>query len=138
MTPPSVAGSRHELLPAGFLAEDDVKRHLQAWLQADGWSVDVVWGHGRGIDADARREDDRWIIEVKGQGTRAAMRVNFFLAALGELLQRMNDPLARYSIAVPDTPQYRGLWQRLPTVAKDRCRITALFVTGSGQVEEVR
>ena len=66
------------------------------------------------------------------------MRVNFFLGALEELLQRMDDPRAQYSISMPDLPQYRGLWQRLPDVAKKRTQISALFVTRSGEVSEVQ
>lgn len=122
---------------ADGIAEDDVKRSLQSWLELNGWVVKVVWGRDRGIDIEARRGDSRWIIEAKGQGTLSAMRVNFFLGALGELLQRMDDPEARYSIALPDLGQYRGLWQRLPPLAKERIRASALFVTASGQVDEV-
>jgi hypothetical protein len=59
------------------------------------------------------------------------MRVNYFLAALGELLQRMDDTNARYSVAMPDLPQFRGLWERLPKLAKQRLGITALFVNGA-------
>jgi hypothetical protein len=78
-----------------------------------------------------------WVIEVKGQGTLDAMRVNYFLAVLGELLQRMDDGNARYSIALPDLSQFRRLWQRLPSLAKERTRISALFVGVSGRVEGV-
>jgi hypothetical protein len=123
--------------PGDFLSEDDAKRKLQAWLEDAGWRVAVVWGRGRGLDMEARRGDSRWVIEVKGQGTLDAMRVNYFLAVLGELLQRMDDSHARYSIALPDLPQFRRLWQRLPNLAKERTRISALFVSVSGQVEEV-
>ena len=62
------------------------------------------------------------------------MRVNYFLAILGETLQRMSDPDANYSIALPDMPQFHGLWERLPMLAKERTKITALFVTRSGEV----
>jgi hypothetical protein len=124
--------------PSGFLSEDDAKRFLTAWLEAAGWKVDVAWGGEHGIDMDARRGDSRWIIEVKGQGSRPEMRVNYFLGVLGETLQRMNDPQARYSIALPDLPQFRRLWDRLSSVAKERTRISALFVAGSGEVEEVQ
>lgn len=120
-----------------FLSEDDAKHKLQAWLEADGWKVKVVLGRGHGIDMEARRGSSRWIIEVKGQGTLNAMRVNFFLGVLGELLQRMDDPHARYSLAVPDLPQFRRLWLRLPRLAKERTRISALFVSGLG-IEEVQ
>jgi len=54
-----------------------------------------------------------------------------------ELLQRMDDPDARYSIALPDMQQFRRLWQRLPQLAKARTTISALFVSPSGNVEEV-
>jgi len=43
----------------------------------------------------------------------------------------------RYSIALPDLPQFRGLWSRLPSLAKSRTQITALFVKASGEVDEV-
>jgi hypothetical protein len=65
------------------------------------------------------------------------MRVNYFLGVLGETLQRMDDPKAAYSIALPDLKQFRNLWTRLPLLAKQRSEITALFVRGDGQVEQV-
>lgn len=119
-------------------SEDAVKRQLQAWLEAAGWRVEVRWARGHGVDVDASRGSERWRIEVKGGGSLDAMRVNYFLAVLGELLQRMNDSAARYSVALPDMKQFRGLWSRLPTLAKDRTQITALFVAQSGNVDEVR
>ncbi len=119
-------------------SEDAIKRQIQEWLEAAGWGVEVRWARGHGVDVDASRGSERWRIEVKGGGSLDAMRVNYFLAVLGELLQRMDDPAARYSIALPDMKQFRGLWSRLPTLAKDRTHITALFVAQSGDVEEVR
>ena len=64
------------------------------------------------------------------------MRVNYFLAILGETLQRMESAETRYSITLPDVPQFRGLWQRLPELAKRRTTITALFVGADGSVRE--
>ena len=119
------------------LSEDEVKRHIQAWLESTGWTVTVIFGRGQGVDIDALRSDRRWIIEAKGCGSRNAMRVNYFLGVLGELLQRMSDPEAKYSIALPDLPQFRQLWKRLPELAKRRTTISALFVNSSGRVEEV-
>ena len=122
---------------AAWPSEDAVKRHIQSWLEAAGWQVEVRWGRGHGVDVDASRGSERWRIEVKGGGSLDPMRVNYFLAVLGELLQRMDDPAARYSIALPDMKQFRGLWSRLPTLAKTRTHITALFVAASGEVVEV-
>jgi hypothetical protein len=64
------------------------------------------------------------------------MRVNYFLAILCETLQRMADSDAKYSIALPDIAQFRGLWSRLPELAKSRTTITALFVSPEGEVRE--
>ena len=65
------------------------------------------------------------------------MRVNYFLSALGETLQRMDDRNAKYSIALPDLQQFRSLWDRLPDLAKSRTEITALFVDEKGNVRRV-
>ena len=59
------------------------------------------------------------------------------MAILGELLQRMTEPSAKYSIALPDVGQFRGLWQRLPRLAKDRAQISCLFVRDDGTVSEI-
>lgn len=120
------------------LTEDGLKRSLEAWLKADSWTVTIAWGRGHGIDIDACKAGRRWIIEAKGQGSRNAMRVNYFLGVLGELLQRMTDEQARHSVALPDLPQFRALWERLPRLAKARTGITALFVASSGQIREVQ
>lgn len=97
----------------------------------------MVWERRQGVDINASHEDRRWVIEVKGRGSLNAMRVNYFLGVMGGLLQRMNDPKAKYSIALPDLPQFRRLWARLAALAKRRTGISALFVADSGQVEEV-
>ena len=111
------------------LSEDRIKAVLKDWLENQGWQTQIAWGKERGVDIEAIRGDQRWLIEVKGPGSRNAMRVNYFLAILGELLQRINDPTARYSIALPDLQQYRRLWERLPKLAKERTGITLLLVT---------
>ena len=119
------------------MSEDQVKAAIAAWLERDGWDVDVRWGRERGIDIEAHRGSERWIIEAKGCGSRQPMRVNYFIGMLGETLQRMNDDDARYSIALPDMKQYRGLWNRLPRLAKDRTTISMLFVAEDGSVGHI-
>jgi hypothetical protein len=118
------------------LSEDEIKRSIQSFLEKDGWTVTVAWGRTPGVDIDARRNNDRWIIEAKGHGSRSAMRVNYFLAVLGELLQRMNDKTAKYSIALPDLEQFKRLWAKLPQFAKDKANISCLFVASNGDIQE--
>ena len=116
------------------LSEDEIKKVLEAWLSRQGWKVEIAWGKQHGIDIDAFRDQQHWIIEVKGPGSRQPMRVNYFLSVLGELLQRMSDEYSVHSIALPDMPQYRRLWERLPALAKCRTKISILFVSSDGTV----
>ncbi|MEZ5727316.1 MAG: hypothetical protein R3E48_04450 [Burkholderiaceae bacterium] len=120
------------------LSEEEIKATINEWLLADGWETKVAWRKSPGIDIDARKNGTRWIIEVKGPGSRPPMRVNYFLSILGETLQRMGDSSAKYSIALPELNQYRGLWNRLPALAKDRTGISLLFVDAVGRIEEIR
>lgn len=62
---------------------------------------------------------------------------DYFLAILGETLQRMSDINAKYSIALPHMKQFINLWQRLPDLAKQRTGITALFIDNQGNVIEM-
>ena len=69
------------------------------------------------------------LLEAKGSAVNPPQQVNYFLSALGELLQRMSDPAATYGLALPDSQQYRGLAGRLPALAWQRMRLTVLFVS---------
>jgi hypothetical protein len=110
---------------------------VERWLRASGWEPRIAWGGSRGIDIDARRSTERWIIEAKGRGKSPQEQGNYFLNGLAELLQRMSDSAARYSLAFPDLPRYHGLWERLPSLVKARLRLTMLFVDEQGNVREV-
>jgi hypothetical protein len=80
------------------LSEDQIKYIINRYLEGSGWETQTAMGKAHGIDIDAIRDKERWVIEVKGCGSIDAMRVNYFLSILGELLQRMNDANAKYSI----------------------------------------
>jgi len=128
---------KNEVASNENLSEDSIKRILENWLITQRWKVRVAWGREHGIDIDAAKDDKRWVIEVKGQGSRDAMRVNYFLGILGATLQRMEDSNAKYSIALPDMQQFRNLWGRLPFLAKSRTGISAIFVDKDGNVSEI-
>ena len=134
---PQSGKSINKVVDEEHLSEDAIKEFLEKWLVAQGWKVKIAWGHVHGIDVEAIKESKRWVIEAKGQGSLNPMRVNYFLGILGETLQRMDDPNAKYSIALPDIQQFRNLWGRLPFLAKSRTEITAIFVDKYGNVNEV-
>lgn len=121
---------------ADGISEDDVKRAVKDKLERDGWECHVAWGGTHGIDIDAHRDGRRWVIEAKGSGKSNPQRANYFVGALGELMQRTSDPSADYGIALPDLDQFRRLWERLPALAKRRMRLSALFVAEDGSVTQ--
>ena len=120
------------------LQEEDIKRILSDKLIADGWTVTTAWGKTRGVDIDAVRGKERWLIEIKGPGSRNPMRNNYFIGILGEILQRMDDPNARYTIAFPNIDKYRRLWNELPELAKKRTQIDLLLVDKDGTIENLK
>jgi hypothetical protein len=116
--------------------EKRIKQVLEKYLSSHGWEPEIAWGFTHGIDIEARDGQRRWIIEVKGSEPMDLMPVNSFVSVLGKLLQRMDDPNAKYSIAFPDLEHFRRLWERLPDLAKRRTGISALFVDFKGGVTE--
>jgi len=110
-------------------SEDYIKQKIQTHLVQNGWVVDVAYGKKKGIDILAKKDLQRWVIEVKGGGSRPPMRNNYFLAVLGETLQRMDCNQTRYSIAFPDMEKFRRLWNELPSLAKERTKIDCIFVS---------
>jgi hypothetical protein len=114
--------------PSGLLAEDEVKAAVRDHLVAEGYEVSVAWGRTRGVDIDARGPAGRLLLEAKGEVALQPQQVNYFVGALGELVQRMADGDARYGLALPDNRQYRGLVSRLPDVAWQRLGLIVFFV----------
>jgi hypothetical protein len=119
------------------VSEKKIKQILEKYLAERGWTPEIDWSASHGIDVQARRGDEHWIIQVKGAGTFHSILINKFLIVLGEIVQRMDDPKIRYSIALPDIEEFRRLWERVPALAKSRLQISVLFVNLTGnKVEE--
>lgn len=134
--PVPVGQLKHSTKESSMFKEDNLKQILKDYLHTNGWETQIAWGKTPGIDINAMRGTERWIIEVKGLGSLSAMNVNYFLGVLAETLQRMDDPNAKYSIALPDVRQFRNLWIRLPLLAKKRTGITAIFIDEQGNINE--
>jgi len=119
------------------LSEDQVKKAVTAALQGQGWRVNTRWGQEHGVDIEAHRGDERLVLEAKGEGSLNPMRVNYFLGALGELLQRMDSPNASYGLALPAHRQFVGLITRLPAWIRTHLKLRFFLVrpTASNEFE---
>jgi hypothetical protein len=113
-----------------LMTEDEVKGAVRKHLVSEGYRVRVAWAREHGIDIEAKRTSpaSRLVIEAKGEAALQPQQANYFLGALGELVQRMGDPHARYGLALPDNRQFRGRVQRLPKLAWARLNLTVFFV----------
>lgn len=134
VTVPEAVPPRTPVQVAGPISEDEVKRAVRDHLVVQGFEVRVAWGRVPGIDIEATHPDGRrWVIEAKAEkGVTGAQQHNYFVGALGELVQRMDDPTARYALALPDNRQYRGLVTRLPAYARDRLALAVFWVSREG------
>jgi hypothetical protein len=119
------------------LAEDEVKRAVEAALWVDGWSLEMLWGYARGVGIEACHGTERLMLEIRGEGTLAPMRVNFLLGAWGELLQCIDTPHAGYGLTLPTHRQFVGLVLRLPVWVRARPNLCFFFVriTDNGRFE---
>lgn len=118
------------------ISEKKIKQILERYLTSAGWNHEIAWEVNPLIDIEATRGVERWIIQIKGSGSFQPVFLNNFLSVLGEIIQRMDDPKCKYSIALPDQEQYRRLWERLPELARARLGITALFINFLGNIVE--
>lgn len=115
--------------------EEKVVACLASWLRTQGWNVLRARHRGPGFDIEAESRGGRWFIEAKGDalGDRPNQVLNFE-TALGQIVRHGQDPEAKYSVAFPDIPHYRNLWQNARPVG--RSPIASCLFVSANQVEE--
>lgn len=86
---------------AAGVKEETVKSAVAAFIRTQGYSVSVGKERERGPDIRATKEPINLIAEAKGEGSRPEMFNNYFLNALGEIIQRRSMQAAEYGIALP-------------------------------------
>ena len=111
---------------------------LSSHLIVQNWDVKITTRSNHHSDVVAVRGSERWVIEVASMREESSL-VNTFVAALGELLQRMDvdGPHDKYSVAFPDIKPFRRLWERLPSLMKRKTGITAIFIDETGKITEI-
>lgn len=116
--------------------EDYVKEASRQYLAARGWEpIEVAWGRSHGVDLTASRGQQALHVEAKGLAPSQQQKTNYFINALGELLQHMQDANSFHALALPDDPVYRGLWDRLPEPARAALKLSVFLIGTSGNIE---
>jgi hypothetical protein len=129
--------SQFDVLSLKPIDQDYVKGAIETWLVTSGWTVTFALGRQRGLEIEATRSGAKWVIEARGQGKDNPMGGKYFPHVLGSIVQRMDDPGAKYSLAFPEIEPFTGMWRLLPALAKSRLGVTVLFVGASGRVTEM-
>jgi len=123
----------------GFIGmtEDEVKAAMKSTLEGLAYEVHIKWGQKSGSDILAVLGERRLVIEAKGEGSYRQMLGNYFLNALGEILQRMSDNLTSYAITLPAHPSYIELVLKLPKRVREVLQLDFYFVRPKETTYEV-
>ncbi len=113
-----------------------MRQILDHFLTAQGWILKDITRADQPFEVEAQQGNNKWIIQIKNSSYQLQDPVTAFVSVLGEILQRMDNPNTKYSIALPDTDPFCRLWKRLPELPKQKTGITALFVNPLGFVRE--
>ena len=114
------------------IAEDEVKAAMKSTLEGRGYEVHVKWGKKSGSDILAVLGGNRLVIEAKGEGSTRQMLGNYFLSALGEILQRMSESGTEYGVALPAHSSYVELVLKLPKRVREALQLNFYFVRPTG------
>jgi len=123
----------------GFIGmtEDEVNAAIKSTLEGLASEVHIKWGQKSGSDILAVIGDRRLVIEAKGEGSYRQMLGNYFLNALGEILQRMSENLASYAVALPAHASYIELVLKLPKRVREVLQLDFYFVRPKETIYEV-
>ena len=113
------------------LDEEAVKSSVAGFLRSRGYTVAVGKKRERGPDMRASKEGLKLIVEAKGEGSRNEMFNNFFVSALGEILQRMTEQAAEYGIALPAHRKFARLIEELSDTPRYVLRLNFYLVRPS-------
>jgi len=95
------------------MKEKDVQKVLKGWFENKGFKVieNVKVNYENSVDLVATKENEKWIIEVKGDYDRNTAQYNVnFDTGMGQLLKSITiiDDKTKYAICIPFSRTERG------------------------------
>ena len=103
---------------------------IKEWLEEKGWETIE---HNRYIEA--KKQERKWFIDIY-QTTRG--RKVPLPSKLTDMIKKMDDNDAYYSVALVDSPIYRKQWNEIPSVAKERLQVSVILADRMGHVLEMK
>lgn len=82
----------------------------------------------------ASNEMDKWIINVNGvkRGRKQSLP-----SRIVDVIKKMNDCDAKYSIAFNDTTSYRKAWKEIPDQVKSSLKMSVILADKNGKIIEI-
>lgn len=111
-----------------------VVRAFQAWLESEGWAVEVVRDHW---DVIASKDGETLYCEAKGRTSEPGLDIH---TAYGQIICRqgeVEDHAARYGLVVRDEPKSLRAALRAPARVRKLLRTSIYAVAYDGTVRVV-
>ena len=111
-----------------------VVRAFQAWLESEGWTVEVERDHR---DAIASKDGETLYCEAKGRTSEPGLDIH---TAYGQIICRQGeaeDRTARYGLVVRDEPKSLRAALRAPARLRELLRTSIYAVSDDGTVRVV-
>lgn len=123
------------------IVEDDVKRAMESWLKAQGYSdVEARLGTRQGYDVEGKHPTSgkRLVVECKGEGTAVNQHSRSWTNVASAVLTSLNETedlknSNDVGLAFPDTKEYRHRMRLLREFC-NRQNIFVFWVAENGQV----
>lgn len=109
---------------------DELPSLINEWLEERGWQTSK---HSRYIEAS--KSEKKWYIDIY-QTTRG--RKMPLSSKISDVIKKMEDDEALYSVALVDSPIYRKQWEELPSGAKKRLQVSVILADHMGNVVEIK
>ncbi len=108
---------------------EDLCNLIKSWLSEHGWEYienkDYI---------EAHNGKNRWLINVQGikRGRKQTLPVK-----LSEVIKKMDDSSAHYSIAFNDSISYRRQWNEIPSSVKEKLNMSVILADKKGNIIEI-
>ncbi|MEG0264538.1 MAG: AT hook domain-containing protein [Erysipelotrichaceae bacterium] len=108
---------------------EDLSKLVKAWLGEHGWAYEESKDY-----IEAFHDDKKWVINVQGikRGRKQTLPVK-----LSEVMKRIDDENAHYSIAFNDSLTYRRQWNEIPSRVKERLNMSVILADKKGNITEL-
>jgi hypothetical protein len=114
--------------PREAFVQQAIEKHFESigYRLCEATQADLICAHPQ--------TKERWIVEAKGETTAIGLDFN---TGLGQLLGRMDDPSAKYAMALPKTKKFIAQCDKISTRVRDALNLHWILVDSRGAINIV-